>query len=137
MAIAKDYTFQETLLSAANSAPRHQGETAWEIAVTLLEKVGVELVNRATEITVELLLRCDNSASWHFNRALQAIKNRSPASEHNPQESYHIWGKFIGYYAEKRLKLRDRTIDIDILASLKEHYFLFGSQIRATAFVPG
>ncbi|CBN56409.1 MULTISPECIES: NACHT domain-containing protein [Kamptonema] len=131
IAIAKDYTFQETLLAAARGSPQRHGDVAWEIAVQLLGSVGSELINKAAETAAELLGRLP-AGSYRFERSLEAIANRSsPTGENNRQERYHIWGKFIGAFYENYVKKR-KSIELEILESLKKYYFLFGGNVRST-----
>ncbi|MDB9512478.1 hypothetical protein PN499_14900 [Kamptonema animale CS-326] len=131
IAIARDYTFQETLLAAARGSPQRHGDAAWEIAVQLLGSVGSELINKAAETAAELLGRLPAGSS-RFERSLEAIANRpSPTGENNRQEHYHIWGKFIGAFYENYVKKR-KSIELEILESLKKYYFMFGGNVRST-----
>jgi hypothetical protein len=75
IALTKDYAFQETLLVAANSAPNRHGKIVWQVVVELLEKVGKELVNKATEIAAELLTRLKTAKGICFQLAVEAAIN--------------------------------------------------------------
>lgn len=132
IALIKDFAFQETLLSVANSAPRRHSTTVWEVVVTLLANVGKELINRATEITADLLSRLETPRSQRFEQALTAIQNLAVASESSSiEDRYHVWGKFIGHYYNNSLKLPNQAIEVEILLSLKKRYFEFGSNLRS------
>jgi hypothetical protein len=129
--IPRDYAFQEALLIAANSAPRWHGETVWEVVIRLLETVGKELVNKAIEITAELLTRTHNAPSAQFERALKAIKNSYLMQSVNKvEERHHIFGIFVNNYYQCA-KTKIIAIELDILSILKDHYCLFGSHVRS------
>ncbi|OKH33841.1 hypothetical protein NIES2119_22320 [[Phormidium ambiguum] IAM M-71] len=131
IALTKDYAFQETLLSAANSAPRRHSNPVWQVVITLLTHVGKELINRATEIAAELLSRLDSPKNKQFEQALIAIQNRPPTSATNyTEELHHVWGKFITHYYNQTLKSRTDLLETDILLILQNYYFYFGSNVR-------
>jgi len=75
IAICSGYVFQETLLVAANSAPKRHSETVWEVAVKLLATVSQELINKAAETVAELLFRLNDERSQRFQEAVDTIKN--------------------------------------------------------------
>lgn len=131
IALTKEYAFQEALLIAANSAPNRHGETVWQVVVELLEKVGKELINKATEIAAELLTRLKASKRTCFQQALDAVKNRTALAQDTTQELYHTYGKLITTYYNKILPHWQRQLDLDVLYLLKEYYFLFGGNIRS------
>ena len=75
IAISSGYAFQETLLVAANSAPKRYSEIVWEVAVKLLATVSQELINKAAETVAELLFRLNHETSQRFQKAVDTIKN--------------------------------------------------------------
>jgi len=75
IAIGNGYTFQESLLLAANSAPKRHSKTVWTVAVRLLETVSQEWINKVAETVAELLFRLDDERSWGFQEAVNTIKN--------------------------------------------------------------
>ncbi|MEW5861044.1 MAG: hypothetical protein AB1861_27330 [Cyanobacteriota bacterium] len=128
---SRDYVFQEALLIATNSAPRWHGERVLEVVIRLLKMVGKELVNKAIEITAELLTRMNNNPSLQFERALEAIKNSDLMQSAKKIEDKHfIWGVFINNYY-KCVKFKGIAVQLDILSILKYHYDLFGSRARS------
>ena len=131
IALTKEYAFQEALLIAANSAPNRHGETVWQVVVGLLENVGKELVNKATEIAAELLIRLKPSKLIHFQQALDAVKNRTATAKDSTQELYHTYGQLMTTYYNKALSNRERQIELDVLYLLKEYYFSFGGNVRS------
>ncbi len=131
IALTKDYAFQEALLIAANSAPNRHGKIVWQVVVELLEKVGKELVNKATEIAAELLTRLKTAKGICFQQALDAVKTRTATATHKTDELYHTYGQLITTYYNKVHSHGEHQTDLDVLYRLKEYYFLFGGKVRS------
>jgi Effector-associated domain 10 len=128
---SNDYVFQEALLIAANSAPMLHSQTVLTVVIKLIKMVGQELINKAVEITAELLTRTNNNADIQFEFALEAIKNSDlMQSVKTIEERHHIWGAFINNYY-KCLQSKGIAIELKTLSVLKRYYSLFGSRVRS------
>ncbi|HBL13660.1 MAG TPA: hypothetical protein DD379_20130, partial [Cyanobacteria bacterium UBA11162] len=131
IALSKDYAFQEALLVAVNSAPLRHGERVWQVVVKLLEKVGKELINKATEIAAELLVRLPTHSGFRFQEAIDAVTKRMEGTRVSKDEGYQTFGKLLGTYADKLVLMGEPLIDLEVLCTLKNHYFLFGGNVRS------
>jgi DNA-binding Xre family transcriptional regulator len=129
--VATDYTFQETLLVVANSAPNRHGETVWEVTCRLLSQVGTALINKALEMTTELLVRFLNPAVGRFEQALLAIQESPLIQAGDLEQQHHIWGKFISSYCQQ-LQQKGAEVNPEILPFLKNIYAHLSSQARAS-----
>lgn len=131
IAISSGYVFQETLLVAANSAPKRHSEIVWEVAVKLLATVSQQLINKAAETVAELLFRLDDETSQRFQEAVDTIKNCDYLRDNvNPSNNHQVWGKFLAVYCDRASK-NSETIDWEILSCLKNIYFTLGSKARS------
>lgn len=132
IAIGSGYSFQETLLVAANSAPKCHGATVWQVAVKLLATVSQELINKAAETVAELLFRLNEKPSQRFEEAVNTIKNCGYVRENASANNIHyVWGKFLAVYCDRAGKNPEKTIDLEILNCLKDIYFTLGSKARS------
>lgn len=130
IALTKDYSFHEALLIAANSAPLRHGDMVWQIVVKLLEEVNNDLINKATEIAAELLVRLTTDSGSRFQAAIDAITQRTAKTKAKKDERYLIFGKLLGTYAHQRPR-KNQPIELEVLHTLKAHYTLFGGNVRA------
>ncbi|MEG4938999.1 helix-turn-helix transcriptional regulator [Microcoleus sp. F4-D5] len=131
IAICNGYTFQETLLVAANSAPQRHSKTVWEVAVRLLATVSQELINKAAETVAELLFRLNDERSQRFKEAVNTIKNCDYLRDNaNASNNHQVWGKFLAVYCDRADK-NSQTVDLEILSCLKDIYFTLGSKARS------
>ncbi|MEG4811532.1 hypothetical protein QUA82_28955 [Microcoleus sp. F8-D3] len=131
IAISSGYTFQETLLVTANSAPKRHSKTVWEVAVRLLATVSQELINKAAETVAELLFRLNAERSQRFQEAVDTIKNCDYLRDNvNASNNHQVWGKFLAVYCDRAGK-NSETIDLEILTCLKDIYFTLGSKARS------
>ena len=131
ISIGNGYTFQETLLVAANSAPKRHSETVWEVAVKLLATVSQELINKAAETVAELLFRLNAERSQRFQEAVDTIKNCDYLRDNvNASNNHQVWGKFLAVYCDRAGK-NSETIDLEILSCVRNIYFTLGSKARS------
>ncbi|MEG3899303.1 MULTISPECIES: hypothetical protein [unclassified Microcoleus] len=132
IAISSGYVFQETLLVAANSAPKRHSKTVWEVAVRLLATVSQELINKAAETVAELLFRLNDERSQRFQEAVDTIKNCDYLRDNvNASNNHQVWGKFLAVYCDRAGKTPEKTIDLEILSCLRNIYFTLGSKARS------
>lgn len=131
IALSKDYTFQDALLTAANSAPPRHLSLVWIVMIGLLENIGEDLINKTVEITCESLCRFHPPMSSYFNQALVSLQERTRKYNLDDKTAYHIYGQFLSLYGKRLQALNQEKIESEILLTLKNIYFQLGSHARA------
>lgn len=131
IALSKDYTFQDALLTAANSAPPRHLSLVWIVMIGLLENIGEDLINKTVEITCESLCRFHPPMSSYFNQALLSLQERTRKYNLDDKTAYHIYGQFLSLYDKRLQALNQEQIESEILLTLKNIYFQLGSHARA------
>lgn len=131
IALSKNYTFQDALLTAANSAPPRHLFQVWIVIIGLLENVGEDLINKTVEITCESLCRFPPPMSFYFNQALISLQERTRKYNLDDKIACHIYGQFLSLYDKRLQALNREKIESEILLTLKNIYFQLGSHARA------
>lgn len=123
--------YQDTLLVAASGAPKRHTQTVWLLVLELLSQTGQTLVNKAAEIAGDLLTRMQIYTENPIEQVFSAVAKRKVAQELDAkEEAIKVFGKLMSAYA-KTPKTWGRGIDVNLLRSLKERYFSFGSNARS------
>ncbi|MDJ1180034.1 hypothetical protein PJF56_14290 [Roseofilum sp. BLCC_M91] len=138
IALHQSYLFQETLLIAANSAPRTHTPVLWDMVVQLLPVVSQSLINKAIDVAADLFVHLPDSNGIHFAQVLQAFLNRNYGEAQDPhyalQQQYQVLGQWIGQYYRSLTELKTPRVNPGILRVLSDRYFQFGSRGRALIF---
>lgn len=131
--------YEETLLSAAAQAPTQISETAWKVAVEIMERAARRTAINAARVAANLLCRSCESLRLNIDTAIDAIERRVSTYQ-NDVSTVEQRSELLGWLLADPVE-RQVTLDVNSLEALRKRYIRFSDSARLSTIrlhlVPG